>query len=103
MAPHAVTQKCCTNWNPVRPSSTWVVGQAIRRTSRSRGRTELPGWIFLRRRSTLRAKMYFSCFDPDTLKRLVHEAGFEIVETAIESQVEHGHEVPYLWLLARKQ
>jgi ubiquinone/menaquinone biosynthesis C-methylase UbiE len=47
--------------------------------------------------------MYFSCFDPETLKRLVHEAGFEMIETAIEGQVERGNEIPYLWLLARKQ
>jgi cyclopropane fatty-acyl-phospholipid synthase-like methyltransferase len=47
--------------------------------------------------------MYFSCFDPETVKRLVNEAGFEIVETTIENQVEQGNEIPYLWLLARKQ
>lgn len=44
--------------------------------------------------------MFISCFDPETLKRLVDEAGFELLETAIETQVEGGHEVPYLWLLA---
>lgn len=47
--------------------------------------------------------MYFSCFDPETVKRLVAEAGFEILETEIESQVEQGHAIPYLWLLAREQ
>jgi len=46
--------------------------------------------------------MYFSGFDPDTVKQLVNAAGFEIVETEIESQVEQGNEIPYLWLLARK-
>ena len=47
--------------------------------------------------------MFISCFDPETLKRLVDEAGFELLETAIETQIEGGHEVPYLWLLARRR
>jgi ubiquinone/menaquinone biosynthesis C-methylase UbiE len=47
--------------------------------------------------------MYFSCFDPETVKQLVCLAGFEIVETGIESQMEQGDEIPYLWLLARKR
>ena len=51
----------------------------------------------------LNVPMYFSCFDPQTVKRLVNQAGFEIVETEIESQIEQGAEIPYLWLLARKQ
>ena len=46
--------------------------------------------------------MFFSCFDPQTTKRLVNEAGFELLETAIETQVEQSHDVPFLWLLARK-
>jgi ubiquinone/menaquinone biosynthesis C-methylase UbiE len=46
--------------------------------------------------------MFMSCFDPETMKRLVVEAGFELLETAIETQVEGSNEVPYLWLLARK-
>lgn len=46
--------------------------------------------------------MFFSCFDPETMKRLVEGAGFEILETAIEAQVEQNHDVPYHWLLARK-
>ena len=47
--------------------------------------------------------MFMSSFDPDTLKRLVAGAGFELLETATESQIEQGHDVPYLWLLACKQ
>jgi ubiquinone/menaquinone biosynthesis C-methylase UbiE len=47
--------------------------------------------------------MFISCFDPETMKRLVDEAGFELLETAVETQVEGGHEVPYLWLFARKR
>jgi hypothetical protein len=29
--------------------------------------------------------------------------GFEIIETRIETQVEQGTEIPFLWLLARKR
>jgi len=47
--------------------------------------------------------MYFSCFDPETVKQLVCGAGFEIVETAVETQVEQGIEIPYQWVLARKR
>jgi SAM-dependent methyltransferase len=47
--------------------------------------------------------MFISCFDPETLKRMVDEAGFELLETVIETQIEGGHEVPYLWLLARRR
>ncbi len=46
--------------------------------------------------------MFFSCFDPETMKHLVCEAGFEILESAVETQMEGRIEVPYLWLLARK-
>ena len=46
--------------------------------------------------------MFLSCFDPETMKRLVSEAGFELLETAIETQVEQSGNVPYLWVLARK-
>jgi ubiquinone/menaquinone biosynthesis C-methylase UbiE len=47
--------------------------------------------------------MFMSCFDPETMKRLVIEAGFELLETAIETQMEQSHDVPYLWLLACKR
>ena len=47
--------------------------------------------------------MFISCFDPETMKHLVSESGFEILETAIEAQLEQSHDVPYLWLLARKR
>lgn len=46
--------------------------------------------------------MFMSCFDPETMTRMVDEAGFELLETAIEAQIERSHDVPYLWLLARK-
>jgi cyclopropane fatty-acyl-phospholipid synthase-like methyltransferase len=46
--------------------------------------------------------MFFSCFDLETVKGLITSAGFEIIETKIEIQVEGGIEIPYHWLLARK-
>jgi cyclopropane fatty-acyl-phospholipid synthase-like methyltransferase len=46
--------------------------------------------------------MFFSCFDPETMKRMVIEAGFELIETAVEIQLEDDHEVPFLWLFGRK-
>jgi ubiquinone/menaquinone biosynthesis C-methylase UbiE len=46
--------------------------------------------------------MFFSFDDPETTKATIQGAGFEIVETAIETQVEQGTEIPYLWVLARK-
>ena len=47
--------------------------------------------------------MYMSCFDPETTKQLVNRAGFDLLETAIETQVEQGRAIPYHWLLARKR
>jgi hypothetical protein len=47
--------------------------------------------------------MYFSGFEPETVCDLVREAGFELIETEIEKQLEGGAEIPYLWLLARKR
>ena len=47
--------------------------------------------------------MFMSCFDPETMKRLINVAGFELLETAIETQVEQSHAIPYHWLLARKR
>ena len=46
--------------------------------------------------------MYFSSFDPETVKKMVEVAGFEILETAVEPQMEGDHEVSYLWLLAQR-
>jgi ubiquinone/menaquinone biosynthesis C-methylase UbiE len=47
--------------------------------------------------------MFISCFDPETMKQMVKEAGFELLETAIETQVEQRNDVPYLWLFGRKR
>lgn len=46
--------------------------------------------------------MFLSCFDPDTTRSLVEAAGLTIVETAIEPQLEQGHAIPYLWVLAQR-
>ena len=47
--------------------------------------------------------MFISVFDPATMRKLVQAAGFELLETDIESQLEQGREVPYLWVLAKRQ
>lgn len=47
--------------------------------------------------------MFISCFDPETTKTLVNEAGFEILETAIENRRAQGNDVPFLWVFAQKQ
>jgi hypothetical protein len=36
------------------------------------------------------------------MKQMVIEAGFELIETAIETQVQQNNDVPFLWLFARK-
>jgi cyclopropane fatty-acyl-phospholipid synthase-like methyltransferase len=50
----------------------------------------------------LGAPMFFSSFDADTLLDLIRAAGFVVQETANEPQVEAGHEIFYLWVLAQK-
>jgi cyclopropane fatty-acyl-phospholipid synthase-like methyltransferase len=47
--------------------------------------------------------MFFSCYDPDTMKKMVTELGFELFETAIETQWEGDHDIPYLWVLGQKR
>ena len=47
--------------------------------------------------------MFISTYDPDTMRGLVTDAGFDVLETAIENQMEQGGEIPYLWVLARKR
>jgi hypothetical protein len=36
------------------------------------------------------------------MRRMVGEAGFEIIETDIEVQIENTTEIPFQWILARK-
>jgi hypothetical protein len=45
---------------------------------------------------------FFSSFGPEKMKQLVEEAGFEFIETEVETQLEGGTEIPYLWMLAQK-
>ena len=47
--------------------------------------------------------MFISSYKPETMKQLVTQAGFDLIETAIETQVERKTEIPYLWILARKR
>jgi SAM-dependent methyltransferase len=50
----------------------------------------------------LGAPMYFSHFDAATNRRLVLDAGFEIVRNEVVTMVEDGHgETSFLWILAR--
>lgn len=46
--------------------------------------------------------MFFSSFDHETLLELIELTGFEILESAFESQTEDGREIEYLWILAQK-
>jgi cyclopropane fatty-acyl-phospholipid synthase-like methyltransferase len=47
--------------------------------------------------------VYFSSYGPERMKQMVVEKGFEILETEIETQIENGIEVPFLWILCRKK
>jgi ubiquinone/menaquinone biosynthesis C-methylase UbiE len=46
--------------------------------------------------------MFISCFDPEIMNQIFTEAGFEIIETGIERQLENEVEIPFLWLFGRK-
>jgi ubiquinone/menaquinone biosynthesis C-methylase UbiE len=50
----------------------------------------------------LGVSMFLSCFPPQEMKPMVVEAGFEILETRVETQREAEREIPYFWLLARR-
>ena len=47
--------------------------------------------------------MILSCFDPETMKQMVTDVGFDILLTDIETQIEGEKEISYLWLLGRKR
>jgi cyclopropane fatty-acyl-phospholipid synthase-like methyltransferase len=46
--------------------------------------------------------MFFSQHDPEATLALVRDAGFEVIESGVESQFEGDHDVEYLWVLARR-
>ena len=50
----------------------------------------------------LGAPMYWSSYDSRTNVRLVREAGLAIVQAREERVEEHGEEVAFLWIVARK-
>jgi SAM-dependent methyltransferase len=55
-------------------------------------------------RDWLGAPMFFSHFDADTNMRLVRDAGLEVEEQDVVTEIEHdGHEVAFLWLVARRR
>lgn len=50
----------------------------------------------------LGAPMFFSHYDAATNRRLVHQAGFELVSADVATIVEEGVPVPFLWIVAWK-
>lgn len=46
--------------------------------------------------------MFISSYDPETMKKMVVDAGFKLIETAIETQLENSVEIPFLWVFAQK-
>ena len=46
--------------------------------------------------------MFFSGFDANTNRRLVREAGFELIDDQLVWMQEPEMEVAFLWVLARK-
>lgn len=53
--------------------------------------------------SWLGASMFFSQFSADETLKMVKDAGFGVLRHAIEAQREGDRDVPYLWVLARRQ
>ncbi len=51
----------------------------------------------------LGSPMFFSQYGAGTTLRLLREAGFEVLETSIERQLEGEREVSYLWVLAQSR
>ena len=71
-----------------------------------------PGGLFLasmshvggpdRTEEWLGVEMFFSGFDAETNRRLVREAGFELLADEVVWMREPEQEVAFLWVLARK-
>jgi predicted TPR repeat methyltransferase len=58
-----------------------------------------PGWLG----EWLGTEMYFAGCDPETNRRLTHEAGLEVVRDEFEVMIEPEGEVRWQWLLARRR
>jgi cyclopropane fatty-acyl-phospholipid synthase-like methyltransferase len=50
----------------------------------------------------LGAPMFFSQYDADQTLSLLRNAGFDVVDDAVETQLEGERDVSYMWVLARK-
>jgi SAM-dependent methyltransferase len=48
------------------------------------------------------APMYWSTYDGETNRRLIEEAGLQLVQAQEEAEEEHGDPVTFLWIVARK-
>ena len=48
------------------------------------------------------APMYWSTYDGETNRRLIEEAGLQLVRAQEEAEEEHGEPVAFLWVIARK-
>ena len=46
--------------------------------------------------------MFFSCYDPETMRQIVIDAGFTLIESEIETQIENGDVIPFLWIFGQK-
>jgi hypothetical protein len=46
--------------------------------------------------------MYWSSFDSETNRRLVEEAGLDVISAREETAEEFGKRVTFLWIVARK-
>ena len=44
--------------------------------------------------------MFFSQFDSERTLEIIREAGFEVIEKDVETQLEGPRQVSYLWVLA---
>jgi SAM-dependent methyltransferase len=50
----------------------------------------------------LGTRMYWSTYDSETNRRLIEEAGLQVVHAQEEAEEEHGERVAFLWIVARK-
>jgi hypothetical protein len=50
----------------------------------------------------LGTSMFFSGFDADTNRRLIQNAGFDIIEAEVITHEEDGQPISFLWVLARR-